>query len=147
MKPIDDHRDLAAWRKAISVGGKVYMATRQLPLEERGDLGPLLRGSAVSIARHIAEGAVRGNRAEFLQFLHLALRSLSQLEAQMTIVVDQGLLPTDASALNDLTELGQLLTELIQSLTLSGRQAHARACSPPLLPRKMPRTPAPLASG
>jgi four helix bundle protein len=41
-----------------------------------------MRRSAISIASNIAEGAARNSDKEFIQFLYVALGSISELETQ-----------------------------------------------------------------
>lgn len=130
MKQIETHKDLIVWRKAVSLAGKVYAATRRLPQDERFGLISQLRRAAVSIPSNIAEGAARRNRAEFLHFLHVARGSLSELETQLLIATDQDFLDVNERTLDDVAEVGRLLNGLIRSLSSSGRDAHALACSP-----------------
>ncbi len=130
MKRIESHKDLIVWQKAIKLAGRVYAATRQLPSEERYGLNSQLRRAAVSIPSNIAEGAARKNRAEFLQFLHIARGSLSELETQMLITVQQDLVSSEMAGLEDIAEVGRLLNGLIGKLRSSHREAHAHACSP-----------------
>ena len=130
MKRIESHKDLIVWQKAIKLAGRIYTATRQLPSEERFGLNSQLRRAAVSIPSNIAEGAARRNRAEFLQFLHIARGSLSELETQMMIALEQELVTPETTALDDIAEVGRLLNGLISKLRSSHREAHANACSP-----------------
>jgi four helix bundle protein len=46
-----------------------------------------MRRSAVSIPSNIAEGAARKGDKEFIQFLYIALGSISELETQYLIAV------------------------------------------------------------
>ena len=138
MKRIESHKDLIVWQKAIKLAGRVYTATRQLPSEERFGLNSQLRRAAVSIPSNIAEGAARRNRAEFLQFLHIARGSLSELETQMMIALEQELVSPETTALEDIAEVGRLLNGLISKLRSSHREAHANACSPATLSRTPP---------
>jgi len=63
-----------------------------------------MRRSAISIASNISEGAGRNNKKEFNQFLGIAQGSSSELETQLIISRELGLL-TD-----------QLADELIKEL-------------------------------
>lgn len=130
MKRIVSHKDLIVWQKAIKLAGRVYAATKQLPSDERYGLSSQLRKAAVSIPSNIAEGAARKNRAEFLQFLHVTRGSLSELETQMLIAVQQQFVDSNTAALEDIAEVGRLLNGLITKLQSSRREAHANACSP-----------------
>ena len=119
---------LAQIRSALA--SKVYAATPLLPSEERFGLNQQLRRAAISIASNIAEGSARGSRAEFIQFLHVARGSLSEIETQVMIAVDQGFIKESESPLGEIAEVGRLLNGLIRSLAAASRTAHARACAP-----------------
>ena len=79
------HKDLDAWKEAIQLVEDVYKITRSFPKEEMYGLTSQLRRAAVSIPSNIAEGAARNSTKEFIQFLHVALGSVSELETQMII--------------------------------------------------------------
>jgi len=64
---------------------KVYEITRDFPKEEIYGLTNQIRRAAVSIPSNIAEGAARNTAKEFVQFLHIALGSASELETQLII--------------------------------------------------------------
>ena len=130
MDVIRSHKDLIVWQKSIALASAVYAATRMLPSEERFGLTQQLRRASVSIASNIAEGSARRSRAEFRQFLHIARGSLSELETQMMIAIDQGFISSGKSPVAGITEVGRLLNGLIRSLASSSTAAHAKACSP-----------------
>jgi len=44
-----------------------------------------MRRAAVSIPSNISEGAARGSKREFIQFLYVTLGSLAELETQIII--------------------------------------------------------------
>jgi four helix bundle protein len=127
---ITSHKDLIVWQKSIALASRVYAATRRLPSEERFGLAQQLRRAAISIASNIAEGAARRTRAEFIQYLHIARGSLSELETQIMIAIDQDFIPAADAHLEDVAEIGRMLNALIRRLVGSGRDAHARACAP-----------------
>jgi four helix bundle protein len=130
MDVIRSHKDLIVWQKSIALASRVYAATRMLPSEERFGLNQQLRRAAVSIASNIAEGSARRSRSEFRQFLHIARGSLSELETQIMIVIDQGFIASHESPIAEIAEVGGLLNGLIRSLASSSTAAHAKACSP-----------------
>ena len=126
---IISHKDLIVWQKAVALAGKVYAATRRLPRDERFGLSLQLRRAAISIPSNIAEGSARRTRAEFVQYLHIARGSLSEVETQMLIVRDQGLLRASDCLLEDI-EIGRMLNALMSRLSVNRQAAHAKACSP-----------------
>jgi len=127
---ITSHKDLIVWQKAVALAGKVYAATRRLPRDERFGLSLQLRRAAISIPSNIAEGSARRTRAEFVQYLHVARGSLSEVETQMLIVRDQGLLRASDCLLEDIAEIGRMLNALMSRLSVNRQAAHAKACSP-----------------
>lgn len=79
------HKDLDAWKNAIALVTDIYKITKDFPSDEKYGLTSQIRRSAVSIPSNIAEGAGRNHDKEFIQFLYIALGSLSELETQMII--------------------------------------------------------------
>ena len=79
------HKDLDAWKNAIALVTDIYKITKHFPSSELYGLVSQIRRSAVSIPSNIAEGAGRNHDKEFIQFLYIALGSLSELETQMII--------------------------------------------------------------
>ena len=126
---ITSHNDLILWQKAVALAGKVYAATRQLPRDERFGLSLQLRRAAISIPSNIAEGSARRTRAEFVQYLHIARGSLSEVETQVLVARDQGLMSANC-LLADIAEVGRMLNALISRLAVNRQAAHAKACAP-----------------
>lgn len=127
---ITSHKELVAWQKAVVLAGKVYAATRRLPRDERFGLSLQLRRAAIAIPSQIAEGSARRTRVEFLQYLHSARGSLAEVETQLLVTRDQGLLPPADCLLDDIAEIGRMLSALINRLAVNRQAAHAKACSP-----------------
>ena len=79
------HKRLVVWQRSIDLVREIYQATAKFPSEERFGLTAQMRRAAVSVVSNIAEGAARQGTAEFLQFTHTALGSLSELDSQLEI--------------------------------------------------------------
>ncbi|MBI4682860.1 MAG: four helix bundle protein [Nitrospirae bacterium] len=88
------HKDLDIWKLGIELVEKIYRITAKFPKEEVFGLTSQLRRAAISIPSNIAEGAARNSRKEFLQFLYIALGSLSEIETQIVISKRLGYLKT-----------------------------------------------------
>ena len=90
------HKNLDAWKNGIELTVNTYRLTDQLPEAEKFGLTSQMRRAAVSIASNIAEGAARNTTKEFIQFLHTAQASLSELDTQVIICKHLGYFPDNA---------------------------------------------------
>ena len=79
------HKDLQIWHEGLSLVERIYNVTAKFPSHETYGLTSQMRRAAVSIPSNIAEGAARQTGKEFIQFLYIALGSLSELETQCII--------------------------------------------------------------
>ncbi len=112
------HKDLDVWKKSILLVTRIYKDTRNFPSEEKYGLIQQIRRSAFSIPSNIAEGAARSHKKEFIQFLHIALGSASELETQLIISNNLKFLDTDEyeALIDKLTEIRNMLQGLIRYL-------------------------------
>jgi len=124
MGEIKTHKDLDVWKEAVQLVKGVYKWTEGLPREESYGLTAQLRRAAVSIPSNIAEGAARDSRREFIQFLYIALGSLSELETQIFLAAE--LFSLNGEEVSAKVEtLRRLLLGLIRSLKGGGGDADA----------------------
>jgi four helix bundle protein len=79
------HKKLNAWSDAVDLAQQIYRVTERFPSSEQFGLTSQIRRAAVSIPSNIAEGAARQTKKEFLNFLHIAKGSLSELDTQLEI--------------------------------------------------------------
>ena len=84
-KEIKNHKDLEVWKKSMDLVSNIYKITESFPNKELYGLTNQIRRAAVSVPSNIAEGAARNSKKEFIQFLYIALGSLSELETQIII--------------------------------------------------------------
>jgi four helix bundle protein len=112
------HKKLDAWTSAIDLAQLVYKTTDRFPSRERYGLSSQIRRAAVSIPSNIAEGAARHSKKEFLQFLHIAKGSLSELDTHMELAKRLEYLgQTEWQTLNELLErVDKMLSGLIRHL-------------------------------
>ena len=82
---VKTHKDLDVWKLAIDFVTKIYLRTDDFPKNEEFGLKSQIRRAVVSIPANISEGAARNSTKEFLQFLHISLGSLSELETLLII--------------------------------------------------------------
>lgn len=111
-------RELRVWQESIAVARHVYLLTAQFPRDELFGITSQMRRSSVSIASNIAEGSARQTKKEFIQFLYVALGSLAELETQLEIVIQIGLVERDSilDLIEALNKLSRSVNKLQQSL-------------------------------
>jgi four helix bundle protein len=113
---IKGHKDLDVWKKSISLVEVIYKITSNFPKEEIYGLISQMRRSAISIPSNLAEGAGRGGKKEFIQFLYIALGSLAELETQAIIADRLKYLNSSEELLEDCQIIKRMLNGLINSL-------------------------------
>ena len=84
------HHDLDVWKNSIDLVEDIYKLSSKFPKEEVYGLTSQIRRAAVSVPSNIAEGAARQSNKEFIQFLYIALGSLSEVETQVCIALKLG---------------------------------------------------------
>ena len=115
---MNSHKDLDVWRAAITLAKGSYGLTRALTQEERYGLSSHMRKSVVSIASNIAEGSARQGAKEQIQFLYVALGSANELDTQLEIAREAGMLPADrvVSTQKEVTRITMMLRGMIRAL-------------------------------
>lgn len=109
------HKDLDIWKLGIDLVEDAYCVTKSFPKEEQYSLISQIRRAAVSVPSNIAEGAARNHKSEYIQFLYVALGSLSEMETQL--IIAQRLKYLDnGDILNKLTSLRTKVLNFIKYL-------------------------------
>lgn len=86
------HYDLELWKESMRLAVTVLRLTAEFPQDEKFGLSSQLRRSAVSVPSNIAEGSARGSRAELKRFLLIARGSLAELDTQLWLAREVGLI-------------------------------------------------------
>jgi len=110
------HKKLRVWQESMLLVKMIYDLTRLLPDDEKFGLISQMRRASVSIPSNIAEGSARQSKKESIQFYSISRGSLSELDTQVQLCEDLGLLTTDetASVSTQLETVGALLNGLIR---------------------------------
>ncbi|MBP6882069.1 MAG: four helix bundle protein [Candidatus Levybacteria bacterium] len=87
---IKSFTDLHAWQEGHLLVLDIYKITKTFPVDERFGLIDQMRRCSVSITSNIAEGFSRKGKKEKIQFLFLALGSLTELQNQLLVARDVG---------------------------------------------------------
>jgi len=115
MSEIKTHKDLDAWKEAMSLAKRIYELTMDFPKEETYGLVSQIRRAAVSIPSNLAEGAARNSNKEFIQYLYVSLGSLAELETQLLLSKDLGY-PQNEEIKESVERVRKLLLGLIKYL-------------------------------
>lgn len=86
------HKKLDVWQMAMDLVIEIYRITKSFPKEEKYGLSNQVRRAAVSVPSNIAEGAARQTKKEFINYLHMAQGSLSELDIQLELAKRMGML-------------------------------------------------------
>jgi len=89
---MNNYRNLLIWQKSVDLVTRIYSVTNTFPKEEAYGLTSQVRRCAVSIPSNIAEGSGRNSKKEFLNFLSISHGSSYELDTQLTIANNVGLL-------------------------------------------------------
>ena len=115
---IKPHKRLEVWKKAIDLTVDVYKHSEKFPKTEIYGLTSQIRRAAVSIPSNVAEGAARQTRKEFINYLHIAQGSLSELDTQLLIANRLKYIPgtTYKEVESEIETISKMITGLIKSL-------------------------------
>lgn len=106
-------RNLEIWRKAITLITEVYSATKSFPASEQFGLTSQIQRAVVSVAANIAEGSARSSNKEFVHFLEISLGSLYELETELIVANNVGIL--DQSMFDNISDKMRELEKMILS--------------------------------
>ena len=112
------YKEQFIWKRAVQLAINCYKITRLFPQAELYSLTSQIRRSSVSVASNIAEGYGRRSKQEYIQFLHIALGSLRELDPQLIIAKEVDLVQKDALTplLNEVEEMQSILVATLNKL-------------------------------
>jgi four helix bundle protein len=113
-RPVQSHRDLKVWQKAMDLAVEIYRLTAKFPRSETYRLGAQITRAAASVPANMAEGHARATRRDFANFVAIAKGSLMEAETFLTLALRLAYLTEDETsvALGLITENSQMLTAL-----------------------------------
>ena len=112
------YEDLIVWQKSMVMVTDVYQDTKSFPVDEKFALTNQLRRAAVSVPANIAEGHGRKYTKAYLNFLSIAVGSLTELETLLKISYNlQYLSKKKLTKFSiQIQEIGRMLSGLIAAL-------------------------------
>lgn len=108
------HKNLEAWKEAISLTTEIYKLTQNFPKDELYGITNQIRRSAVSIPSNIAEGCARQTAKETIQFLHISLGSIAELETQLIISNNLGYTKSIDETIGKIIHIRKLIVGLVK---------------------------------
>ena len=112
------YRNQFIWKRGIQLSVKCYQLTQHFPKSELYGLTNQIRRSSVSVPSNIAEGYGRQTRGEYIQFLHMALGSLRELDTQLIIAKQVGLADESlfTRVMNEVEEMQGIMVSTLNKL-------------------------------
>jgi four helix bundle protein len=92
----------------------IYALTKNFPSDEKYGLSSQIKRAVVSVPSNIAEGAGRKGDKEFIQFLYIAMGSLSELETQLILANRLQFTNSVESYLSQIEKIKKMLFGLIR---------------------------------
>ena len=95
MATLERFQDIDAWQKARELTRLIYKVSKQKSFARDYGLANQIRRASVSVMSNIAEGFDRGGSREFIHFLTIAKGSVSEVESQLYIALDNSYIGQD----------------------------------------------------
>ena len=100
------------WLKPFMLYLSFFLIHTFFPDDEKFGLTNQIRRASVSVPSNISEGAARKSDKEFIQFLYIALGSLSELETQYLIAVRLKYIIENIEIENKINEVKRMIVGL-----------------------------------
>ncbi len=126
---MQDYRKLSVWDKAHTLALAIRSVTRRFPRSGYGSLQTQMVRAAESTVFNIVEGAGSRTSKDFARFLDIAIKSTRELEAQLELAKDYGVLPSSnwETLTEEATDIRRMLCGLrLKVLSASGHARTAR---------------------
>ena len=117
---ITSYKQLKVWERADDLAFRVFDFAETFPKAYLYDLTSQLRRAALSIPTNIAEGCASFHSGEFLQFLNVSRRSLSETHYLLNFACRRKLI--DKGHLIELESICEEISKMLNSLIKSIRQ-------------------------
>ena len=92
---MQDYRKLRVWQHAHQLALEIRRVSRTFPRSGHASLYSQITRAAESISFNIAEGCGSTSQREFARFLDISVKSTLELEAQLELAKDYGILGTE----------------------------------------------------
>ena len=108
---MSNHQKLLVGHRANALSIAVHRVVSSIPRGAAPGLKPQLLRAVSSIAANIAEGAGRGTKAEFAQFVSIAIGSANETETHLMLALGLELIRPEPAArlLDELDQIRRML--------------------------------------
>ncbi len=89
MTQVRRFEDLICWQKARELANAIHLMTRHAEFAKDYRLCGQILDAAGSIMHNIAEGCDSGTDPEFIRFLKIARRSVSEVQSELYLALDR----------------------------------------------------------
>ena len=79
------NKNLDVWKLAMQLAKDLYVLTKLFPADEKFGLISQIKRAVTSVPLNISEGAARQYNKEYIQFLYIALGSLSEVDTLLEL--------------------------------------------------------------
>ena len=112
------HKNLDVWKLAMQLAKDLYVLTKLFPADEKFGLISQMKRAVSSVPLNISEGAARQYNKEYIQFLYIALESLSEVDTLLELAfnLDYIKIAQYEEGEQNLTEIRKKLLNLIKYL-------------------------------
>ena len=116
---ITSYKELKVWERSDQLAYRVFDLTDTFPKTYLYDLTSQLRRAALSVPTNIAEGCASFHSGEFLQFLNVSRRSLSETHYLLNFACRRKLIKQ--SELLELEAIAEEINKMLNALAKSIR--------------------------
>jgi len=111
-------KNLNIWKKSTDLVQNVYLITKSFPSDEKFGLTNQLRRASVSVPSNIAEGCGRKGNKELIQYCHISIGSLCEVETQLILSNKLNYISAQKldTIINEVEELRKMIYGFVKSL-------------------------------
>lgn len=115
---IKKFEELDIWKRSRQLTKLIYKVTCIEEFSKDWALRDQIRRAAISVMSNIAEGFDAGSKPEFSRFLSISRRSLSEVQSQLYVALDQSYISSIEfnSLYNEAEEIRRMITGFIKYL-------------------------------
>ena len=126
---MQDFRQLHVWKRAHAFTLDVRRAVEAMPRTGYTDLKSQLTRAAQSIVDIIVEGCAAASRPEFARYLDISIKSTSEVDYQLELARDLGVLPHDVwkPLATEVVEIRKMLSALRRSIVTAASRDKRKA--------------------